>query len=80
MARTKQATPLRRNPFSEYTSKADQNGTPTRVSRNLNKELNGNANGYTNGHVLENFTPKANQKGAGALQLLIAVGGIYGSL
>ncbi len=78
MARTKQATPLRRNPSSEYTSKADQNGTPNRVSRNLNKELN--VNGHTNGQVLEIFAPKANQKGAGALQLLIAVGGIYGSL
>jgi UDP-galactose transporter B1 len=80
MARTKQATPQRRNPSSEYTSKADPNGTPTRVSRNLNKDLNGNANGHTNGRVPEKFAPKENQKGAGALQLLIAVSGIYGSL
>jgi len=81
MARTKQATPLRRNPSSEYTSKADATGTPTRSARNLD---NGNANGSTlNGHtnvkLVGNLAPKG-QKQVGALQLLIAVGGIYGSL
>jgi UDP-galactose transporter B1 len=82
MARTKQATPLRREPSSEYYSKADQNGTPTREPRNLDNEVNGNvvANGFTAAEtVIETLAPDA-KKEAGALQFLIAVGGIYGSL
>ena len=80
MARTKQATPLRRNPSSEYTSKADP--------RSLDKKRNGNApaqNGET--HTLKNAVVKSDaplkekaQKEAGALQLVFAVAGIYGSL
>jgi UDP-galactose transporter B1 len=81
MARTKQATPLRRDPSSEYFSKADATGTPSRSARNLNKDLsNGNTtNGHTNGTVLKDLFPVA-QKEAGPLQFVIAVGGIYGTL
>jgi UDP-galactose transporter B1 len=83
MARTKQATPLRRNPSSEYTSKAEAPGTPSRNPRNLDKEANGNAPAQ-NGHALglkSNAPVKEKvQKEAGALQFVVAVGGIYGSL
>jgi UDP-galactose transporter B1 len=83
MARTKQATPLRREPSSEYTSKADQNGAPTRSLRNMDKEINGNGRrgsiSLTAESVIEALAPEA-KKEAGALQFLVAVGGIYGSL
>jgi UDP-galactose transporter B1 len=81
MARIKQATPLRREPSSEYYSKADTNGTPTRSPRNLDKESNGTVslNGFTAETVIETLAPDA-RKEAGALQFLVAVGGIYGSL
>jgi UDP-galactose transporter B1 len=83
MARTKQATPLRRDPSSEYFSKseADATGTPTRSPRNLDKEINGivASNGYVAEKVIETLAPEA-RKEAGAVQFLIAVGGIYGSL
>ena len=80
MARIKQATPLRRDPSSEYFSKGDVLGTPSRSPRNLDRESNGIAelNGTANG-IIKTLAPKA-QKEAGALQFLIAVGGIYGSL
>ncbi|KAH8758611.1 UAA transporter family-domain-containing protein [Hyaloscypha finlandica] len=82
MARTKQATPLRREPSSEYTSKADQNGTPTRSSRNLDKETDGTGRrgsvSLAAESVIEALAPEA-KKEAGALQFLVAVGGIYGS-
>lgn len=80
MARTKQATPLRREPSSEYTSKAE-NGTPSRSAKNSDKQLidgNGATLGGAAEHLLEDVVPGV--KEAGALQFLIAVGGIYGSL
>lgn len=80
MARSKQSTPLRREPSSEYTSKVD--GTPSRKGGSSEKLVNGNVNGIIEGseveRVLENVVPGV--KEAGALQFLIAVGGIYGSL
>lgn len=78
MARTKQATPLRRDPSSEYFSKAE---TPSRSARNSDKDLsNGSTtNGHANGTALKDLFPVA-QKEAGALQFIIAVGGIYGAL
>jgi len=78
MARSKQATPLRREPSSEYTSKID--GTPSRSARSVDKHMNGNGamNGSAAEKVLESVVPGV--KEAGALQFLIAVGGIYGSL
>ncbi|KAG4424949.1 hypothetical protein IFR04_001920 [Cadophora malorum] len=77
MARSKQATPLRREPSSEYTSKID--GTPSRSARSVDKHMNGNGamNGSAAEKVLESVVPGV--KEAGALQFLIAVGGIYGS-
>ncbi|PQE16059.1 UAA transporter protein [Rutstroemia sp. NJR-2017a WRK4] len=82
MARTKQATPLRRNPSSEYTSKAEAYGTSSRNPRNLDKEANGNApaqNGHALGLKSDAPVKEKVQKEAGALQFVIAVGGIYGS-
>lgn len=80
MARTKQATPLRREPSSEYYSKADAPGTPSRSPRNLDKEINGSliANGVTNGTLSKSAALEV--KDAGAIQLLVALAGIYGSL
>ncbi|KAI6716020.1 hypothetical protein PZA11_002347 [Diplocarpon coronariae] len=75
MGRTKQATPSRRDPSSEYTSKAEGNGTPSRSTRISDKEVNGNV--AVAEHILESVVPGV--KEAGALQFLIAVGGIYGS-
>lgn len=74
MARTKQATPIRRNPSSEYTSKDD------RPVRKLEKALESVKSSSVNGAVLESLVPEAQQKDAGALQFLVAAGGIYGSL
>jgi len=81
MARTK-ATPLRRDPSSEYISKADAHtASPSRSPRNLDKATNGNGDellqGLLNGRIEK---PKKAQKEAGALQFFVAVGGIYGSL
>ncbi|RAL58525.1 hypothetical protein DID88_004029 [Monilinia fructigena] len=79
MARTKQAEPLRRNPSAEYTSKADANGIKSLSSRNLDKKMNGNAPAQ-NGVLKGNAPGKEKaQKEAGALQLIFAVAGIYGS-
>lgn len=80
MARTKQAEPLRRNPSSEYTSKADATGTRSLSARNLDKEMNGNA--LAQNGVIKSDAPlkEKAQKEAGALQLIFAVAGIYGSL
>ena len=79
MARTKQATPLRRDPSSEYFSR-DTSGTPSQSPGSWEKERsNGGTNGYTNGSITKSSTPKA-QNEAGAMQLLVAVGGIYASL
>jgi hypothetical protein len=78
MARTKQATPLRRDPSSEYFSR-DLTGTPSRSPAAWeNEKSNGEANGHANGSVAEK--PATARKEAGAMQLLVAVGGIYASL
>lgn len=83
MARHKQATPLRREHSSEYTSSADRNGaTPTKRSRNLDNTSPAplsKANGQANGAVV---APVAAQKKkqAGLLELVIGVSGIYASL
>ncbi|KAH6682051.1 UAA transporter family-domain-containing protein [Halenospora varia] len=74
MARTKQATPLRREHSSEFV-KGTPNGTPSRSPRNLEmKDVS--TNGIANGGLLKLNAPK---KEAGALQFFVAVGGIYGS-
>ncbi|ESZ97630.1 hypothetical protein SBOR_1988 [Sclerotinia borealis F-4128] len=79
MARTKQAEPLRRNPSSEYTNKAGANGARSSIPRNQDKEMNGNASAL-NGVIKSNAPLEEKvQKEAGALQLILAVAGIYGS-
>jgi solute carrier family 35 (UDP-galactose transporter), member B1 len=79
MARTKQATPLRRDPSSEYFSR-DVTGTPSRSPGTWEKEKsNGEINGHVNGSAAKTPTPTT-RKEAGALQFLVAVTGIYGSL
>ncbi|KFZ17350.1 hypothetical protein V502_04635 [Pseudogymnoascus sp. VKM F-4520 (FW-2644)] len=84
MARHKQATPLRREHSSEYTSSADRNGaTPTKRSRNLDNTSPaplGKANGYANGAVVAPVAAAAKKKQAGLLELVIGVSGIYASL
>jgi UDP-galactose transporter B1 len=71
MARVKQATPLRRDPSSEFISREDRNPRSLEKSNGANKD--------TNGSVLNALAPKQ-PKEAGVVQLLLAVGGIYGSL
>ena len=80
MARTKQAEPLHRNPSSEYTSKADGPGARTLSSKKSNKELNGNAPTVNGALKSDALLKGKTQKEAGALQLIFAVAGIYGSL
>lgn len=78
MGRQKQATPLRREISSEYTSAADR--TPQHLakgSREREKEITGN--GHANGKAVLG-TSLAEQKQAGLPQLIVAVGGIYASL
>jgi hypothetical protein len=79
MARTKQSTPLRREPSSEYVH-GETRGTPVRGATNLDKGYrNGNLrNGEANGDILKPAVSA--QKEAGLLQLIFAAGGIYGSL
>lgn len=69
MARSKQATPVRRQTSSEYFSKADLARTPS----------NGEAT-QPNGKAIAVAAAPVEAKEAGALQILIAVGGIYASL
>lgn len=79
MARTKQSVPMRRAPSSEYVQ-GEAHGTPTRSPRNMDKQktVRSVANGQANGNILKPAVSAT--KEAGALQFIIAVGGIYGSL
>ncbi|OBT64865.1 hypothetical protein VE03_06462 [Pseudogymnoascus sp. 23342-1-I1] len=84
MARHKQATPLRREHSSEYTSSADRTGTPTKLSRNLDSgsAATPKANGHANGAVAAPAVAAAaaaKKKQAGLLELVIGVSGIYAS-
>jgi solute carrier family 35 (UDP-galactose transporter), member B1 len=79
MARTKQSTPLRREPSSEYVH-GETRGTPLKSSRGVEREM---SNGMleakqVNGDILKPAVSA--QKDAGLLQLIFAAGGIYGSL
>jgi len=70
MARTKQATPIRREPSSEYFSKSDRSpkrmvATPTEAS----PKANGGA-----------VAPAPSTQDAGVVTLIIDVAGIYASL
>ncbi|OBT77941.1 hypothetical protein VF21_04343 [Pseudogymnoascus sp. 05NY08] len=85
MARHKQATPLRREHSSEYTSSADRAGaTPTKLSRSLDTgsvTLPSKANGHVNGAAVVAPVVEKGQKKkqAGLLELVIGVSGIYAS-
>lgn len=82
MARVKQATPLRREISSEYFSKADTPGTPTRSPRNMDRET-AMATSPTIMNVekeAEEIVAFAARKEAGLPQLIMAVAGIYASL
>ena len=72
MARSKQVTPIRREPSSEYVSKQDR-GTPGQESAVFSKATsNGNAYG---GHVEQSA-----KRETGVVTLIIDVAGIYASL
>jgi solute carrier family 35 (UDP-galactose transporter), member B1 len=78
MARSKQATPLRREVSSEYTSKADR--TPRKADKDTESTHKSIVtNGHANGKAAAGNAPYE-QKQAGIPQLIIAVGGIYASL
>lgn len=85
MARQKQATPLRREVSSEYTSKADRSATPSKRSRNLDREsevavMPLKMNEHANGKIAVSAPAAAQKKQAGLLELVIGVSGIYASL
>jgi hypothetical protein len=79
MARTKQSTPLRREPSSEYVH-GETRGTPTKDAVNVDRQqFNGSLRiGKANGDILKPAVSA--QKEAGLVQLIFAAGGIYGSL
>ncbi|KAK0753383.1 UAA transporter family-domain-containing protein [Schizothecium vesticola] len=73
MARTKQATPIRREPSSEYISKSDRSpkrmvATPAEASPKANGEAGGGA-----------VAPALSTKEAGVVTLIVDVAGIYAS-
>lgn len=90
MARTKQATPLRREPSSEYSSKYDR--APRTREASATQPMVELANGEANGKAppkdlssaprAETKTPVTGvaKKEAGILTLIIDVAGIYASL
>lgn len=71
MARSKQATPIRRETSSEYFSKQD------RTPRNKGA-ISGGKTEEANGHAAP--LKKAGKVDGVVLQLVVAVAGIYGSL
>jgi UDP-galactose transporter B1 len=72
MARSKQVTPMRREPSSEYVSKQDRT-TPGKESVAVNKAtFNGSAHGANVGQLAKHE--------AGVVTLVIDVAGIYASL
>lgn len=66
MARSKQAAPLRRETSSEYTGKHDRSPNDNDAKADT--------------QVAAQESSKDSGAGAGALQLMICVAGIYGSL
>lgn len=84
MARTKQATPLRREPSSEYASKHDRTPRSREVSatHTMEEKLSGMVNGQASAG---DSAPRAEanpvaKKEAGIVTLVIDVAGIYASL
>jgi UDP-galactose transporter B1 len=87
MARTKQATPLRREPSSEYTDKFDRTPRSREVSatHEMADKLNGKANGQVSAGTRAPSTETKTKtsvakKDAGIVTLIIDVAGIYASL
>lgn len=83
MARQKQATPLRREVSSEYTSAADRNGTAVyRQTRHLDAEVDVKPVKINRSvEATKVTTPDSPaKKQAGLLELVIGVSGIYASL
>lgn len=76
MARSKQATPIRRQTSSEYFSKAD---ALARTPSHGNGVATTATSSKSNGKVSVPAAP-VEAKEAGVVQILIAVGGIYASL
>ncbi len=81
MARTKQATPLRREPSSEYASKLDRTPRSREVSATHEavEEPNGKANGHAVTEV-KSETAAVAKKDPSVVTLIIDVAGIYASL
>jgi len=75
MARSKQATPIRREPSSEYVSKQDRMapGRETAVASKASADANGSADSSQVGKP-------AAKSDAGVVTLVIDVAGIYASL
>ena len=82
MARTKQATPLRREPSSEYSGKHDRLPRSREVSatHEMEEKLSEVANGRDTAPRAEIKTPLVAKKEAGIVTLIIDVAGIYASL
>jgi hypothetical protein len=78
MARTKQATPLRREPSSEYASKLDR--TPRSREVSATHETAEKPNGKANGMVSPGGIAPVAKKDPGIVTLIIDVAGIYASL
>ena len=84
MARTKQATPVRRTPSSEYSGKHDrilQRKDPG-AANGLPEKVNGAANGQAAGQSKTSHgdKPAVAKKDAGIVTLITDVAGIYASL
>ncbi|KAH6627861.1 UAA transporter family-domain-containing protein [Chaetomium tenue] len=81
MARTKQATPLRREPSSEYSGKHDRLPRSREVSgtHEMEGKLSEMANGRETAPRAEVKTPVVAKKEAGIVTLIIDVAGIYAS-
>ncbi|KAK4244392.1 UAA transporter family-domain-containing protein [Corynascus novoguineensis] len=81
MARTKQATPLRREPSSEYSGKHDRTPRVKQVGAApaVTEMANGKANGHASLREAEAPVSVATKKEAGIVTLIIDVAGIYAS-
>lgn len=80
MARTKQATPLRREPSSQYSLRSRDAAGATNEKPNGHSVANGNANDLGRGQKPHAPASAAAKKNAGILTLVIDVAGIYASL
>ncbi|KAL2124136.1 hypothetical protein VTJ04DRAFT_501 [Mycothermus thermophilus] len=79
MARTKQATPLRREPSSQYSLRSRDAAGATNEKPNGHSVANGNANDLGRGQKPHAPASAAAKKNAGILTLVIDVAGIYAS-